>query len=124
MHHAKRRLLRGLCGLPLVGLATGAGASAPVRLQRAPLVALDLTLAAQLRPGQALTLRRRHDLPHDPQAVELYHQGQRLGSLPPSRNHTIAQLLDDGQPLHAEVSHIGPGPEAWQRLEVTLYLLR
>jgi hypothetical protein len=51
-------------------------------------------LFEQLRPGDALTLKREQDNPYDRQAIQVLWQGQLLGYVPRSNNQALAWALD------------------------------
>jgi 2-polyprenyl-6-methoxyphenol hydroxylase-like FAD-dependent oxidoreductase len=63
-------------------------AVAGFRHHRAP------ALFDQLRPGDALTLKREPDNPHDRHAIQVLWQGQLLGYVPRQNNQALAWALD------------------------------
>lgn len=61
-------------------------------------------VAARLRAGQALLVRREPANTRDPWAVAIHTpEGERLGYLPRSENRRIAQILDAGGRIEAEM---------------------
>lgn len=71
---------------------------------------------AELRVGDALTLVREPDNPHDARAVRVEWRGEKLGYVPRAGNETVARLLDRGVPLSGRITHLQPGRSSWQRI--------
>lgn len=69
-----------------------------------------------LRVGDALTLVRESDNPHDPRAVRVEWRGEKLGYVPRAGNETVAKLLDRGVALSGRITHLQPGRSHWQRI--------
>jgi hypothetical protein len=64
---------------------------------------------SQLRTGDPLVLRREPDNPHDEWAIEvLTTSGAKLGYVPRSSNEVIAELLDQGLAVKAEIDYLDP----------------
>jgi hypothetical protein len=72
----------------------------------------------QLATGQPLTLHREPGNRHDPIAVAVHWQTQPIGYLPSRHNGAIAQLLDDGQHLDAQITALRDSTHPWDRLEL------
>lgn len=70
----------------------------------------------ELRVGDALTLVRESDNPHDPRAVRVEWRGEKLGYVPRAGNETVAKLLDRGVALSGRITHLQPGRSHWQRI--------
>ncbi len=70
----------------------------------------------QIRVGDALTLQREPDNPHDANAVRVLWQGHMLGYVPRRENKGIARALDRGEPLVARVVALRPDESPWRRL--------
>lgn len=60
----------------------------------------------QLQSGAALTLRREADHPNDARAVAVYWRDFKLGYVPQNENAVLAQLLDRGAALQAQISSL------------------
>lgn len=73
-------------------------------------------LEDRLAPGQALTLVREPDNPHDALAVRLEWQGEKLGYVPREHNAEIAARLDGGEALRARITDIDFDAEPWRRV--------
>lgn len=69
-----------------------------------------------LKVGDALTLVREADNPHDPRAVRVEWRGEKLGYVPRAGNETVAKLLDKGIVLSGRITHLQPGRSHWQRI--------
>lgn len=72
---------------------------------------------SQLRVGDALTLEREPDNPHDPRAVRVLWQGEMLGYVPRAGNETVARLMDQGVRLSGRITHLQPGRSHWARIQ-------
>ena len=53
-------------------------------------------IVANMRRGTALTLRRAPDNPHDPYAVEVWHDGQHIAFIRATEARELAAMMDDG----------------------------
>jgi hypothetical protein len=131
-----QRLLHGASALaiaPIVSTLATTPATAkparypPVRLQVLPLAGFQYHTGPRLWPelaeGQPLTLQREPDNRHDPLAVAVYWQDQPIGYLPRRHNGAIAQLLDDGQHLSAQISALQDSNNPWERVELEVWWL-
>ena len=79
------------------------------------------TLAAQMKVGDELELRREADNKHDPKAVLVLWRGEKLGYLPRRENRSVAKAMDDGLKLRATISRLRPDEtDPWKRLEVAV----
>lgn len=102
----------------LLAAAFAAAAGLRVATRVAPTHLFDFAIAgafyyelaevlASLVPGTRLALVREADNPHDANAVAVYSQaGAKLGFVPRVANTPIAQLLDSGHAVHAEVKEL------------------
>jgi uncharacterized protein YbaR (Trm112 family) len=75
-------------------------------------------LIEQLAVGGRLRLLREPDNPHDPRAVAIYHQDDRIGYVPRNRNREIADRLDRGVPLDCRITAIDPEEGAYEPVDV------
>ncbi len=75
-------------------------------------------LWAQLAVGQAVALIREADNSHDPRAVRMEWQGQKLGYLPRLDNAAVSQLLDRGEALEAVIVGLENSRNPWDRVRV------
>lgn len=74
-------------------------------------------LIDRLAPGQPLALVREPDNPHDPLAVRLEWQGEKLGYVPRPLNAEIARRLGAGERLTARIADIELEAEPWRQME-------
>lgn len=75
----------------------------------------------QLQPGSPLHLQRQPHNRHDPRAVEVWWRQHKLGYLPRTDNAAIAQLLDRGELLCAEVQGLGDPAREWEPLGIGVW---
>lgn len=71
----------------------------------------------RLRSGDALTLVREPDNPHDALAVRIDWRGHRLGYIPRACNAEVAAALEAGEALSARIVHLDPRAPMWRRVE-------
>jgi hypothetical protein len=95
-------------------------ARASLLIQSSPLAGSQYHALAdvvnQIRIGDALTLRRVPDNPHDRNAIEVLWQGHILGFVPRRENSAVARAMDRGEPLEARISALRPDETPWRRL--------
>lgn len=101
--------------LSLLSAAFAAVAGLPASVRAAPSHLFDFAIAGgyhyelrkelpDLRPGTRLSLIRESKNPYDANAVAVHTQaGAKLGFIPRCANTPIAQLLDAGREVYAEV---------------------
>lgn len=110
-----------LLGLLLhLPLAADAETAAYVLLQDSPLAGFQYhegkALWKQLNVGDALTLAREPDNPHDANAIRIDWRGHKLGYVPRRENADLARLLDRGQPLQARITRLQQVRNPWERI--------
>lgn len=76
------------------------------------------TLWPQLAVGQPIELTREADNSHDPRAVRVDWQGQKLGYLPRLDNAAVSQLLDRGGTLEAVTARLENSSNPWDKVRV------
>lgn len=69
-----------------------------------------------LKVGDALTLVRDADNPHDANAIRIEWQGEMLGHVPRAGNASVAKLMDKGVKVSGRIVHLQPGRSHWQRI--------
>ncbi len=129
-----QRMLQGAGTLAIAPLAstlanTPAAATPirpkPMRLQVLPLAGFQYhagpRLWSQLAEGQALSLQREPANRHDELAVAVHWQDHPIGYLPRRHNGAIAQLLDDGQQLDANICALHESADPWERVELEVW---
>ena len=75
-----------------------------------------------MKVGDPLELRRDPDNPYDEMAVEIYWKGEKIGYVPRSDNTAVAQLMDRGANLRAEIEVLEDSLNPWDRVGVKIYL--
>ncbi|WP_225894795.1 HIRAN domain-containing protein [Leptolyngbya sp. O-77] len=76
-----------------------------------------------LAVGDAVRLVREPDNKHDEYAIEVYWQGRKLGYVPRVANRTLAQMLDRGETLTAQIANRQSTDNPWERLEIEIGLI-
>ena len=115
-------LLAAAAAMPMAGHAQN------VRLlvQNSPLAGFRYHEAprwfGELRSGDALTLRREPDNPHDANAVRVEWQGHMLGYVPRAQNATLAWAMDRGDPVSGRISRVREHRNPRQRVEFEVFV--
>ena len=108
-------LLVWLWALPLHAQVTS-----HILLQDSPLAGFQYhagkTLWPQMQVGDALTLIREPDNPHDAKAVRVEWQGHKIGYVPRRENADVARFMDGGQKLVARISRLAEVRDPWSRV--------
>ncbi len=115
----------------LISLATSLKAEEPEQLrilvQSSPLAGYRHYEApviwSQLQVGDALTLHREPENPHDANAIRVEWHGKKLGYLPRAENRALAAEMDKGTPLAARIAALKKGRSAWQRVRVDVFVV-
>lgn len=81
-------------------------------------------LLQHMQQNDFVELRREPDNEHDPFAVALYWQQEKVGFLPAESNETIARLLD-AEALHliGVITHLKQDVQPWENVVVGVYFL-
>ncbi|MFN3545375.1 MAG: HIRAN domain-containing protein [Thiobacillus sp.] len=100
--------------------------AAHVVLQDSPLAGFQYhagkAVWPQLKVGDALTLVREPDNPHDPRAVRVEWQGRKLGYVPRRENADVARLMDRGQALSARITRLAEVRDPWLRVRFEIVM--
>ena len=67
-----------------------------------------------LYPGLALQLKREPNNRRDPNAVEIHSKLGKLGYVPRAENTALAQMMDRGVELKAELTRLKESTDTWQ----------
>ena len=73
---------------------------------------------SQMKPCDALTLRREPGNRHDPRAVRVEWRGVALGYLPREANYTVSQMLDRGEAVEAHIRELRVSADPWKRVMI------
>jgi hypothetical protein len=105
---------------------TAAAQSVRMLVQSSPLAGFRYHEAPRwfgdLRSGDALTLRREPDNPHDANAVRVEWQGRMLGYVPRAQNATLAWAMDRGDPVSGRISRVREHRNPRQRVEFEVFV--
>jgi hypothetical protein len=121
------------CALLIVAALALAGGdlhaqSAAVRMlvQSSPLAGFQYyqgkDLWDEMKVGDALTLAREADNPHDANAVRVEWRGRQLGYVPRRENRAVAQHMDRGGAVEARISKLVQHRNPWQRIEFEIFV--
>lgn len=91
-----------------------------ILLQDSPLAGFQYhagkTLWPRMQVGDALTLVREPDNPHDSRAVRVEWQGHKIGYVPRRENADVARLMDNGEGLAARIVRLAEVRDPWSRV--------
>lgn len=119
--------LRALAFLILASVApTVSAAEVRILVQSSPLAGFQFHAAGalwdRLREGDALTLVREPENPHDPRAVRVEWKGVMLGYLPRRQNTAVAAAIDRGEPVGARIAKLREHRNPWQRILIEVFV--
>jgi len=110
--------------------ATGAAVameSRSVLIQESPIAGFQFhegdAIWPSLAVGEKLALMREATNVHDPDAVAVYFQNNKLGYVPRAENCAIAKMLDRGENLEARISKLLMEEDPWERVRFTVFLV-
>lgn len=114
--------------LSLLLIAAAAQAqSVKILVQSSPLAGFQYHEAGavwgELKVGDALTLVREPDNPHDGNAVRVEWRGRMLGYLPRAENRSVAAEMDRGTAVSARIARLREHRSPWQRVLVEVYVV-
>ena len=114
--------------LVLMLAALGAQAqSIRILVQSSPLAGFQYHAGAAvwnaLQVGDALTLAREPDNPHDANAVRVSWRGRQLGYLPRAENGAVAAEMDRGGRIEARIAALRAHRNPWQRVLIEVYVV-
>ncbi len=122
-------ILAGSAAWPLLALTKPQPPATPQRilLQHSTVAGIQYhnaeALWPHLRPGDQLTLVREPYNHHDRYAVALHWRDQKIGYIPRRENVVIAQMLDRGKRLEANITRLSKNSDPWQRVECSIGLV-
>ncbi|MDD5247616.1 MAG: HIRAN domain-containing protein [Rhodocyclaceae bacterium] len=117
-----------LASLLLILLAgTTCAESIRILVQSSPLAGFQYyagdDLWQRMRVGDALTLVREADNPHDANAVRVEWHGVKLGYLPRAENRSVAAEMDAGTAVAARIARLTAHRNPWQRLLIEVFVV-
>jgi HIRAN domain len=120
-----------ICALAALLLAApvevyGRSPSGQILLQTSPVAGFQFHEGRKIwegmRAGDALTLVREPDNPHDPKAVRVEWRGHMVGYVPRADNAAVSRFLDRGVLLTARITHLQESRNPWQRVLFEVYV--
>jgi hypothetical protein len=118
--------IAALIGISVAAPVARAAAPRKVELQRSPVAGFQYHQGEAIWPllmvGASLSLVREPGNAHDPRAVRVDWQGQKLGYVPRIDNAAASHLLDAGHVLHAEIVTLRDSDNPWDRVEFAIFL--
>ena len=115
-----------LIGISIAAPVARAAVPWRVELQRSPVAGFQYHQGEAIWPllmvGTSLSLVREPENPHDPRAVRIDWQGQKLGYMPRIDNAAASQLLDRGESVSAAITALNVSANPWERIEFAVYL--
>ena len=101
-------------------------AEARIIVQQSPLAGFQFydgkALWDEMKAGDALTLVRERDNPHDANAVRIEWKGSRLGYIPRRENADVARQMDRGAAVKARIVKLTQARNPWQRVLFEVYV--
>ena len=120
------RLRRALAAAIVIACGVADAAEVRILVQSSPLAGFQFHAAGplwdRLRAGDALTLVREVDNPHDARAVRIEWRGVMLGYLPRRQNAAVAAALDRGEPVGARIAQLREHRNPWQRILIEVFV--
>jgi hypothetical protein len=121
----KRRLAL-LCLVWMWAQPLRAEVAAHILLQDSPLAGFQYHAGKKLWPqmqvGDALTLVREPDNPHDARAVRVEWRGYKIGYVPRRENADVARLMDGGEVLAARIVRLADVRDPWSRVRFEILI--
>ena len=100
--------------------------AAHILLQDSPLAGFQYhagkTLWPRMQVGDALTLVREPDNPHDAKAVRVEWRGRKIGYVPRRENADVARFMDGGHTLVARIVRLAEVRDPWSRVRFEILI--
>jgi len=114
--------------ISLLLLATSVQAqTVKMLVQSSPLAGFQYHAATsvwnELKVGDALTLVREPDNPHDANAVRVEWRGRMLGYLPRAENRAVADEMDRGTAVVARIAQLREHRNPWLRVLIEVFVV-
>lgn len=98
-----------------------------ILLQESPLAGYQYHRASGiwtfLRVGEKLQLRREPGNLYDPNAIAIWFKNEHLGYVPRRENKTLAQMMDRGERLEAQIVRLLEEENPWRRVRFRVDLI-
>lgn len=125
----RRTFLKAISLTPLLAIDTSAAKVRHViktKLGEHPVAGYQfydgVEIWSQLQLKQAVKLTREHDNDFDEEAIAVYWKQHQLGYVPHKYKALLTRLMDEGNVLSAEITHLCESHDPWQRIEIAIYL--
>ena len=116
-----------LISLLLAVAASTQAQTVKILVQSSPLAGFQYHAAGELWPelkvGDALTLIREPDNPHDRNAVRVEWRGRKLGYLPRAENRAVAAEMDGGASVAGRIAQLREHRNPWQRVLIEVFVV-
>ena len=129
---SRRSFINSVLGLDLLPIATKSKSitdpqqNSTILLQHSPIVGFQYyegeNIWPQMKVGDALTLQREPGNCYDTHTITVYWKYSKLGYIPRRENRTLAQMMDRGQTLNAQIQQLQNEAAPWGRIEVKIYI--
>ena len=77
-----------------------------------------------MQVGDPLLFIREPQNHHDPLAIRVEWQGEKIGYLPRTENDVLAHAMDRGVQFIGKIVNVQNHPDPWQRLQIAVYVKR
>lgn len=124
----RRELLKAIFALPVISFFPALLKSGEPHREKPSLLLATLIAGFQyydgekilprLRGGQTLRLIRERKNQHDNRAIAVYREGHKLGFIPRADNSVLANLMDEGYTLKAEIGWLDRDAALWGKVGV------
>lgn len=98
-----------------------------ILVQSSPLAGFQYYAGAvrwsEIRVGDALSLVREQDNPHDAHAVRVDWRGEKLGYLPRAENAAVAAEMDRGARVEGRVGALVEHRNPWRRVRIDVWVI-
>jgi hypothetical protein len=78
---------------------------------------------SDMKVGDFLVLIREPNNPHDPRAVRVEWNGEKLGYLPRAENRAVAAEMDQGGRVEARISALREAENPWKRVLIEVFVV-
>jgi len=116
-------LISLLCCLSLLAQAQ----TIKLLVQDSPLAGFQYHAGAalweRLQVGDALTLLREPENPHDARAVRVEWRGVMLGYLPRAENAAVAAAMDRGERVVGRIATLVAHEDPWRRVRIEVFVV-
>jgi hypothetical protein len=116
-------LISLLCALSMLAHAQ----TVKLLVQSSPLAGFQYhagqALWDRLQVGDALSLSREPENPHDARAVRVEWRGVQLGYLPRAENAAVASAMDRGERVAARIAGLVQHRNPWRRVRIDVFVV-